>query len=82
MKNKLPVSDEIHELFCECHGAIKCRDFAIKSFFHAERAIYYAGKAEKLRTKAWRKVFALYPQTKNGKWLYDMEFQWVYQEEA
>lgn len=67
---ELEVPEEVRELFDEVLACNQCRDECIRSVFKAKRAIYYAKKAVRANTDAWRKVRELWPQTADGHWKY------------
>ena len=69
-QRELSVPQEIKDLFDDVYSINICRDEAIKSFFKAKRAIFYAKESLKLNRKAWSMVNDLYPETKEGKWIY------------
>ena len=67
---ELEVPEEVRELFEEVVACNQCRDVCIRSVFKAKRAIYYAKKAIRANTDAWRKVRVLWPQSGEGSWQY------------
>jgi hypothetical protein len=74
------LPQEIHDMFDNIVAAAECRDAAIKSVFRASRALYYAKKRQKMNEKAWEMIRQLYPQTKIGRWTYDIQTKALYSE--
>jgi hypothetical protein len=70
---ELETPQEIQDLFAEVQAANECRDACVKSVFRAERAIYYGKKAVVANAKAWALLKEIYPEMKEGRWVYSHE---------
>lgn len=72
-REELKVPEEMVDLMDEYYTCIKCRNECIRSVFKSKRAIYYGKMAEKARRKFWDMAIDLYPQVKDGTWVYSFD---------
>lgn len=57
-----PVPEEIRDLFDDKNAASDLRDVYAKLPFGFKKASKCARDAQRLETKAWRKVYEIYPE--------------------
>ena len=80
-KEELEVTEEIKDLFLTVRAAEACRDVSIKTWFGTKRALQFSKQAITAANEAWRQVGLLYPQTKEGVWIYSITSKTVKRKE-